>query len=166
MFPIAGNGTSVCPPTLLVDPHLRFFQLAFLLLLTVVLHLSFFYPHSSGGFGLIGLLSVALLFQMYFIYQFTPFVAKRALAATKTDKQNRIRMMMSNVKMDNTNYQRLLDIVRDTNPDLFLLCESNRHEGTRELAEVFPHSVLKPLENTYGTMLYSKLPLENAEIRL
>ncbi len=143
------------------------FQLAFLLLLTIVLHLSFFYPHSSGGFVLIGLLSVALLVQMYFIYQFTPFVAKRALAATKTDKQNRIRMMMANVKMDNTNYRRLLDIARDTNPDLFLLCEPNRQwcEGTRELAEAFPHSVLQPLENTYGMMLYSKLPLEDTEVR-
>ena len=143
------------------------FQIAFLLILAIVLHLSFSYPQSPSGFLLVALLSVALFIQAYFIYQFTPFVAKRALAATKTDKQNRLRMMMANVKMDNTNHSRLLKIIRDTDPDLLLLCEPNRQwcEGTSELADVFPHSVLKPLENAYGMMLYSKLPLENAEIR-
>lgn len=112
------------------------------------------------------LLIVSLVIQIFHIYPFTP-LAKIEVELEKDiiDDKN-LKLMILNVRMDNKNYQGFVDTVKYCNPDIILANEVNDEwvENIKEATDNFEHQVLKPLENTYGMAIYSKLPLSETEI--
>jgi endonuclease/exonuclease/phosphatase (EEP) superfamily protein YafD len=70
------------------------------------------------------------------------------------------------VYRDNRDYRRLLQLVQLCDPDIIFLVETDEawEEGVRSLCDRYPHQLLKPLDNTYGLLLYSRLPLKDARI--
>jgi endonuclease/exonuclease/phosphatase (EEP) superfamily protein YafD len=69
--------------------------------------------------------------------------------------------------MDNREADQLLTLIRQADPDLVLAIETDDWWTARldELAAERPYVVARPLANTYGMLLYSRLPLEAAEVR-
>ncbi|WP_432222736.1 endonuclease/exonuclease/phosphatase family protein [Flavobacterium sp. TMP13] len=104
---------------------------------------------------------------LYLILPFTKLSPIQVLAITKEIPENGISLMVANVFQYNTNYKGCLSEIEKANPDVVLLLETDHkwELGTVALDEAFPFSIKVPLENTYGMLLYSKLPLEEAEIK-
>ncbi|MEX2642396.1 MAG: endonuclease/exonuclease/phosphatase family protein [Acetobacterales bacterium] len=79
----------------------------------------------------------------------------------------RLRLLVSNVLMDNRRADLLRALVAEHRPDILLTLESN-HWWEAQMAPVeeeMPHCVKHALDNTYGMHLYSRLPLEDCEVR-
>ncbi|WP_424495212.1 endonuclease/exonuclease/phosphatase family protein [Salinimicrobium sp. GXAS 041] len=82
------------------------------------------------------------------------------------DKGNVVKVLIANVFIENRKSEELLQIIRDSSPDIILAMEVNRHwiKELEVLEENYPHTITYPTENAYGMALYSKLPFEDQEI--
>lgn len=101
------------------------------------------------------------------ILPYTPLWKKQVKTLPKgLDNPQSISLLMWNVYQYNNNYQPLLEAIEQYQPDLILLCEVNQWwvDSLQPLHNKYPHRLEKPLENTYGMTLYSKIPLEDAAI--
>lgn len=113
------------------------------------------------GFGLL-----TLLYQAYIIYPYTPLHSKVAKSIKRIFDEDSISILESNVFMDNTNYQLLLDQVAKENPDIVITLETGTKwsAALSVLDQDYPHSSKVPFDNTYGMMLFSKLPLIDTSV--
>ncbi|CAN5607976.1 endonuclease/exonuclease/phosphatase family protein [soil metagenome] len=78
-----------------------------------------------------------------------------------------LRLVISNVRMENREPQRLLEVIRNCAPDVVLALETNAAwaKALRPLHGDFPHVFEHPQENFYGLVLLSRLPLIDPHIR-
>ncbi|GAB3902640.1 endonuclease/exonuclease/phosphatase family protein [Larkinella knui] len=120
----------------------------------------------------VGGLLAALLYEGWLIYPFTPLHAKQVKFAGKRAKDdpsepNRIRILNANVFMDNTKCPDVLKLVEKYQPDVVLILEANQRwkSALEPLENHFPYRILHPLENTYGLLFYSRLPIRHQELR-
>lgn len=115
---------------------------------------------------LLGMLVVALGVQIRYIYPFTVLAKPQALKYERLDPENTLRLMVSNVRMDNRRTEDFKRIVKENDPDMLLVNEPDQWwaDQLSELDQMFPYCVKKPLPNTYGMMLFSKLELKNSKV--
>ncbi|WP_198045832.1 endonuclease/exonuclease/phosphatase family protein [Novosphingobium aquimarinum] len=71
-----------------------------------------------------------------------------------------------NVKMENTEYGRVADLIARRNPDLLLLMETNRTwmEALEPALSRYPFVISKPFDNTYGMVFASRIPVDSARM--
>jgi len=107
-----------------------------------------------------------IIYQSLSMIKYTPMYPIRSEKAILSDPKNTFSIMMSNVKMDNDNYTKYMELVNKAAPDVILLNEVNEAwvKAISGLDQVYPYHVKHPQENTYGMMLYSKHPLHDIEI--
>lgn len=139
-----------------------------LVLTTICFVLQLRYLNYSNIFDWILLVAIALngIHLMSQIILFTPF-AKKQVLSTKVDfAEQTLSLMVANVYEGNKNTIGCLKEIADADPDVVLLLETNQRwdRETRNLSSQYPYHVRVPLENTYGMLLYSKLPLLDANI--
>ncbi|MEJ8800866.1 endonuclease/exonuclease/phosphatase family protein [Pontibacter sp. H249] len=111
---------------------------------------------------------IAILNEVRYIFRFTPVAKVEALRSEQKNPANAFTIMISNVRMVNKKHQQFKKLVLRENPDMLIMNEPNEawHESVRkEFDALFPYSIKKPLENTYGMLFWSKLKLHNSEIR-
>ena len=108
----------------------------------------------------IGLLAIGVVYLTIQIWPYTVF-GKKMIDRVPYDPQNGIHLMIGNVYQDNRQFEKTLGLIRQRNPDLVFLVETNQAwaDALIPLHETYPHRILVPLENTYGLVLYSKLPI-------
>jgi endonuclease/exonuclease/phosphatase (EEP) superfamily protein YafD len=113
----------------------------------------------------LGLLLIAAGFHLYTIIPYTPLYPHQSLYSEKTNNaENEISLIYFNVEMDNREKDRALNELLKYEPDIIVAAETGHWwgEALKPLEQKYKYSALLPLENTYGMMLYSNLPLENA----
>ena len=121
------------------------------------------------GFNLVVgvLLSAAALYQAYRILPYTPVWKKSSRRAEYPDDKDRhLKMVISNVLQTNRDSDKVIAMIREQEPDLFLTVETNKWWEERldeAFSEDYPYSVKIPLENLYGMHLYSKRELHDVE---
>ena len=78
-----------------------------------------------------------------------------------------IKIFMNNVLTSNSSAELLMGLIRDDNPDIILLLETNgRWVGQlTAINKEYKYSVIEAREDNFGIALYSKLPIENKTIR-
>ena len=116
--------------------------------------------------GLAVLTAVAVGYQVALVWRYTPLAPCEVQQHRLDDRDRRISLVMSNVLQTNRHADRLLATVRDRDPDLVLCVETDDwwEKQLDTLVETHPHVVRSPLPNTYGMLLYSRLPLEEAQV--
>lgn len=127
-----------------------------------------FYPSDTAYFPwLAGAVAVNACYLLFLILPFTRAGKKQVLSCSSDTDPQEISIMIANVYQDNTNYAGALREIALSDPDVVLLLETNRlwDISTSSLSETYLHHIRIPLENTYGMLLYSKLPLQDSEIR-
>jgi len=110
-------------------------------------------------------LSIAFFYLLYLILPFT-FLGKTMIDRVSGKDKEKINLLVANIYQYNNKYQKLLDLVKKRNPDIVFLVETDEKwlEGVKELREEYPHYIEIPLDNTYGLLFYSRLPIKNQEI--
>ena len=113
------------------------------------------------------ILALNTLYLLYQVFPYTP-VAKHQMQGQKvTVKDKHFKLLVSNVYQENRNAKRCLDCIRKNDPDIVILVETDAwwDEQLSQLEKNYPYAVKKPLENTYGMLLYSKLELVDPQIK-
>lgn len=144
-------------------------QIAFLLVIVLIASIAVF---GVRGWTLVwhGLLALALFYQLYRIYPYTPIHAVEAVA---TDTAHggcdtaTIRLFVANVRQSNRQSASLIHELATVDPDLVLLLETDAwwERQLEPLRERYPNVVAKPQDNTYGMFLLSRLPLIEPQVR-
>lgn len=76
-------------------------------------------------------------------------------------------VLLANVLIDNRQSEALLNIVNQHDPDILLTMEVDDWwaKELQVLKENYPYQIEYPLDNAYGMSLYSKLPMQNKEVK-
>lgn len=110
----------------------------------------------------------AVVIQSAYIFPYTPMARKEVLAATEHKSESAISLLVANVLMTNHRTDRLLRMIAERRPDVVLLLEPDAwwEEKLRVLEkDGYPFTIKEPLDNKYGMLLYSRLPLLDPEVK-
>lgn len=142
-------------------------QLAVLITAVIIIAIIVFDFSEVIHFIAIGLLLLSLTYQLYQVYPYTWFGKKEVMQFEDGDATDNISILVSNVLTTNTKYHKLLEIVHRRQPDILLTLESDKkwEDALTELEKDYKYTVKVPLDNLYGMHLYSKLKLEDTEVR-
>ncbi|EOR03029.1 endonuclease/exonuclease/phosphatase family protein [Acinetobacter genomosp. 15BJ] len=116
----------------------------------------------------IGLVA-AIAYQLKMVLPYTPLWRKQVKKVKKAqlNPEQQISLLVANVLTPNHQYHLLLEQIEILKPDLVLTLESNA-EWQQALSPIevdYPFCVAVPLENLYGMHLYSRLPLNDTEVK-
>lgn len=115
----------------------------------------------------LALINIAcLIYQLHWIFPYTPFAKQQVLESTKIEGQHELSIITSNVLMTNHSAQKLIDLVEAKKPDILVTLESDQwwQEALEVLHKDYPYRVAKPLDNLYGMHVYSRHELKNIEV--
>jgi endonuclease/exonuclease/phosphatase (EEP) superfamily protein YafD len=144
-------------------PRLQKLVLGLLLVVMVVL----LRDHLEGAFPyLLGILLGCCFFLVIKIYPYTKAASCEMRQVPQGDKGHALRVFAANVLQTNRHFDAMLSQSRGMDPDLILLVETDAawEKAMRPLEQKYPHTVKEPLDNTYGMLLYSRLPLRNEQV--
>ena len=115
----------------------------------------------------LALLVLAVGYQMVKMLPYTVLMPKQVLAAESSSDDARLSVLVANVLMGNRESAAFLDVVHKYDPDMILTVETDAwwEEALRTLEEDYPHTLKKPLDNSYGMLLHSRLAMVDPEIR-
>lgn len=142
-------------------------QIAAALAATIAAAAWLFGWRSRSAILLLAMLLLCLGYQAVRILPYTPLYPVEAVEAKSCPPGNRLRVMVANVLQENRNSAGLIALVREVDPDLVLLVETDAWWAARvaPLATAWPHRLADPRSNKYGMMLFSRLPLVRPELR-
>lgn len=114
-------------------------------------------------------LVASVIIQATFILPYTPLAAKeiKSAAPASVSEEATFSLLLANVWMKNEQADSLLRIIDRADPDMVLAMETNQWwaDQLSPLRKKYAHVVSYPLDNTYGMILYSRLPLEQTDIK-
>lgn len=145
-------------------PRLQLCVLAFVLLIGQGLLLSY----SNFFQVLISVLStICLAYHGWWIFPYTRLWRREVKSADPGADRPRISVMAANVLTPNRQADKLKALVREHSPDVLVTLETDQwwEDQLAEMADEYPYSIRCPLDNLYGMHVWSRLELENAEIR-
>ncbi|WP_372972157.1 endonuclease/exonuclease/phosphatase family protein [Marinobacter sp.] len=117
--------------------------------------------------ALVAATGAAFVWQGSLIAPYTSLYPRQLPVSTEKDDSGRISLLIYNVRFDNDRIDPLLDLIDEKDPDVILLTEPTPwwQDQLKGLTEDYPHTIEKPQDNHYGMLLYSRLELENPEVR-
>jgi endonuclease/exonuclease/phosphatase (EEP) superfamily protein YafD len=123
-------------------------------------------PGTADQVLLVGM-SLCLVYQLWRMWPYTPLHFRQVKRAQHPDPARSLSLLISNVLETNRDAGKLLSLVRERDPDVVLLVEVDAwwEEQLRPLERDRPHVLKHPQNNTYGMLLYSRLPLVDPELR-
>lgn len=143
-------------------------HVAIFLSATTIAYVSLYGADGTAEIAMVVLWVLGVLNEVRFIYHFTPIAKVEALRTEQAKPSNAFTLMISNVRMVNRKYENFLQLVLKENPDMLVMNEPDNawYEYVRqELDKRYPYTIKKPLPNTYGMLLWSKLKLHESEVR-
>ena len=135
-------------------------QIAAAMLLVLLLHVAIV-DAGLWGQALRLLLVTCLALQVASMLPYTRLARPQVQDSDKPDPANSVRLLFANVLQSNRDASALLSVVREADPDVVLALEADRwwSEQLSELSKTHPFTVLRPQDNTYGMLLFSRLEL-------
>ncbi|SNT36369.1 Uncharacterized conserved protein YafD, endonuclease/exonuclease/phosphatase (EEP) superfamily [Ekhidna lutea] len=112
--------------------------------------------------------SLTMTFFAYRLIVIWPYTSLKRPPLPKSKDSNPISILSANVLMTNDDFDGFLKLQKRAEPDILLLVEVNeiwKEHIHPTLSKEYKYQVLHPLDNTYGMMLYSKLPLQDSEVK-
>ena len=108
-----------------------------------------------------------LMRQLYMIYPYTRIARTRVKRSDKPPGDDSFRLLMSNVLMENEQYDLWHKVCRAADPDVIVAVEVDEKwdAALRPLERDYPHVVRQVQDNYYGMVLYSRLKLVESEVK-
>lgn len=141
-----------------------FAKVQILILQSVIFLAAWFLVSPDLGFYITQtLLLVCISYEISLLYKYTPFYKIKKVQKTGSSSQS-IRLISFNVYQFNKKYQKFIDFIQKTDPDIIFTMESNQEweKAMQVLKSDYPYFHEIALENTYGMHLYSKLEISNS----
>lgn len=115
---------------------------------------------------LVGLLLLLSSWQMSHLVPYTPLWDKE-LPDAAADTKDDLRTLVVNLKKDNTQFDAMAEMIQNYEPDVLLLIEFNQAwvDGLHPISQTYPHQVNEIRNEGLGMALWSRLPIEDGEIR-
>jgi len=114
-------------------------------------------------------LAVAVAYQISRIWPYTRLHRKQVAAAARPpdDTAHHLSLMVANVLMYNRDASRCLGHIRQLQPDIVLAVETDDWwlSQLQRIEADYPYTCHAPLPNTYGMLVFSRLPLREPQIR-
>ena len=133
-------------------------QLATVATIGIAIYSAIFFEGDAIEIAMLVVAAIAVLWQLYNIHPYTPFIAKQVKSVARPrDRAQSISVVMSNVQMENKEYDRLIALVREIKPDVLIAVETDSgwtKALESALSSEFEHRLLQPQENWYGKELY------------
>lgn len=110
--------------------------------------------------------AIAVLYQASRIWRYTRLSPREVQRSALDDPARRLSIVIANVLEDNRDADTMLRVIRDADPDVVLCVETDAWwcERLDALRATHRHVVARPIHNTYGMMLLSRLPLEDVSV--
>ena len=145
-------------------PRMQFATLALVLL---VAELIFLDNQDLIKWALLTLTLFCLVWQLCWVVPYTSLWPVEVLSTNESRTDRQLSIITSNVLMTNRNAEALLALVKKHAPDVLVTLESDQwwQDQLDILQPEMPYSIKCPLDNLYGMHVYSRLPLEQAEIK-
>ena len=142
-------------------------QISFLIIMVLIFSIITYSFEEFWHFIIVGLILASFVYQTLKIFPYTIFSKKQVLAFAEKESKGTISILVSNVFMSNKNSEKLIVHVNNNKPDMILTLESDLYweNELKVLEEEYPYSVKIPKDNFYGMHLYSKLKLEEIEVK-
>lgn len=140
-------------------------QIAVALIAAITVQLFAGHWHSIAELTVLGVALASLTVQLWWI---TPYftIASSEVAMTKQhDPQRSIRLFTANVLQTNRRTDDFLALVHESQPDIVIALEANAWWQTKLdplESDGYTHTMKCPLDNLYGMVVYSRLPLSGA----
>lgn len=140
-------------------------QFAVASFLTLTAWLVFGRPLGRGAALVLVALALSLSVQLFKLMPYTR-LAPLAVPPATADAP-RLTVMVVNTLMENRRHAELCRTVEAADPDIVVFTETDKawSRGLHPLEQRYPHALEEPLDNTYGLIVRSKLPLQGGEIR-
>ncbi|MCP9222109.1 endonuclease/exonuclease/phosphatase family protein [Erythrobacter sp. LQ02-29] len=119
-----------------------------------------------AGYAVGALFVATVLIQLVRIWPYVPLANDQIRLSHKTGAGACFTALALNVKQSNDQYGRVASLIREQEPDLLLLMETDgawKSALSDELAR-FAHVSAMPLDNTYGMIFATRLELEQARM--
>ena len=122
-----------------------------------------------GQWLLFVVLSITLAFQLRMVLPYTKLWKKEVQQAKSkpAGQAHQLKLMVSNVLTPNNHTQKLVELVKQKQPDILITLESDKkwEKALEQIEPDYPYTVKVPLNNLYGMHLYSKLELIDPEVK-
>ncbi len=140
-------------------------QIAVALLIVLLVH-AVMVEAGPWSQGLRLAMFACLVLQAKLMLPYTRLVRPQVQDSAQPDPANSVRLLFANVLQSNRDAAALREVVREADPDVVLVLEADAwwNEQLAMLAGTHPHTVLRPQDNTYGMLLFSRLPLVDPEV--
>lgn len=111
----------------------------------------------------VALAAATVLVQLGYVLPYTPLWRKEAKDAEGGHPT--LTLLMANVLMSNRRVEGLIAFIQQQNPDIIVLDEPDEwwEQALATLEGDYPHTLKEPRANTYGMLLYSRLPFIDCE---
>jgi endonuclease/exonuclease/phosphatase (EEP) superfamily protein YafD len=122
---------------------------------------------STTDWLLISLLTANFFYLTYQIYPYLPISPKQIQSAKKGQDAD-IKLLISNVYQYNRKFDKLNTLVHEIDADLVIMVETDKWWKEKSLegfGEKYEYQILEDQEDTYGMLIFSKLPLINTKVR-
>lgn len=129
--------------------------------------LIFFNDNYLSDYIFIGSSIINIIYLNWLVYPFTTISKKQIQSERDINRNKSLRILIFNVLQDNKDYQSILAQITNCDPDVICMVETDDvwlNQVRKELEVNYPHTILSPLDNTYGMIFFSKLKLEDEEI--
>ena len=144
-------------------------QIVAALLLSLGAALALPTPRSFGHSLFVASLAVAVVYQFSRIWPYTPLHRKQVSDASRPadDDAHHLSIVVANVLMYNRDASRLLGHIGHLRPDVVLAVETDEWwlSQLQRIENDYPYTCHAPLPNTYGMLVFSRLPLVEPQIR-
>ena len=145
------------------------FQIAIVALAVIAVTALLYFPVTWFDWLFLVAVLAAAMWQLMWVGPYLPGTHRSVKPSLRAvNDANRIRLLTTNVMLKNRNAGRLLEIIDKSDPDVALAVEVDEwwvEQLTAGLSAKYSQRIVYPLSNGYGLALFSRLDLENPEIR-
>ncbi len=112
------------------------------------------------------ILTFCFAYQISRIFPYTRFHSKQVQRSTKKNDRSTIKIIISNVLFRNRNAGKLLELIKENDPDVILLAEVDEwwDSAVEGLKKKYPNYKCKPLDNAYGMNFYTRLETNDLKL--
>ncbi len=96
-----------------------------------------------------------------------PYLVPRQVTETESPPVHTVRGIVANVRTSNRSFAAVRRQIEQEQPDILLLMEVDQTwiDALAPATDSFPHKLIQPRADNFGIAFYSRLPIDDAEIR-